>query len=329
MAKGFKPIAGSRGYWPKKRARRIYATFKSVPQVAGQASPLYFAGYKAGMTQVSYVDNRKESVTHGQEVVKPVTVIDSPPLVVGGIKLYRKTVYGFEDGGIIWAERLTKDLERKTAVPEKTNTKERLEKVEKELEKFADLRLLVHTKPRESGIGKKKPELFELSLSGEFRQKWDYAKQKLGGEIQASEVFKEGEWVDVRAVTKGKGYQGPVKRFGVKVRTRKAKGKMRHVGSLGPRHPAKVLPGKLAMPGQLGFQTRTEFNKRILKISSGNINPEGGFVNYGLVPGDFILLNGSVPGPRKRLIMIRKGLRQPGIKDQIEVKSVYLESQQG
>ena len=135
----------------------------------------------------------------------------------------------------------------------------------------------------------------------------------------------------MKAVSKGKGYQGPVKRFGVKVRGRKHTKKRRNIGNLSARNVARVLPGKIAFPGQLGFQTRTEYNKRILKIGTdGKINPKGGWINYGLVPGHYLLVEGSVPGPKKRLIMLRKGIRAPeGRKEPVELRQVILESQQG
>jgi large subunit ribosomal protein L3 len=67
----------------------------------------------------------------------------------------------------------------------------------------------------------------------------------------------------------------------------------------------------VARAGQMGFHQRTEYNKRIVKISEtgDEINPKGGFIRYGLVKGDYIVVLGSVPGPKKRLIRIRKSMR--------------------
>jgi large subunit ribosomal protein L3 len=234
MSKGHKPVAGSRGFWPKKRASRIYGSVTTHP-VSKEAAPLDFAGYKAGMTSVIVVDNRKASVTHGQEIVKPATVIDCPVISVAAIRLYRKTPYGLQTITDIWADKFSKDLARKTHVPEKKGSKKRIEDAEKDLEKITDIRLMVHTRPSDSGIGKKTPEMFEICIGGSTRDKWSYAKQKLGGEIKAEEIFKEGDWIDVKAVSKGKGYQGPVKRFGVKIRGRKHTKKRRHIGNIGSR----------------------------------------------------------------------------------------------
>jgi len=239
MTRSHKPASGSRGFWPRKRAERIYDSFKSH-QETRDAVPLDFAGYKAGMAQVLMTDNRKNSVTKGKEISVPVTVLDCPSLVVAGIKIYKKSSNNFYSSSVVWGDKISKDLERKTSMPEKHETRKSLETIEKSFNEISDIRLLVHTKPRESGIGKKTPELFEVFLGGSVKEKWEYAKQKLGKEIKAGDVFREGETVDVKAVTKGKGFEGPVKRFGIKVRSRKNKKKRRHVGTLGPRNWARV-----------------------------------------------------------------------------------------
>lgn len=65
----------------------------------------------------------------------------------------------------------------------------------------------------------------------------------------------------------------------------------------------------------MGYHRRTEYNKKILKIGEASeadqINPKGGFIRYGLIKNDHILLKGSVPGPAKRLIILRKAIRAP------------------
>jgi len=336
MAKGHKPHAGSRAYWPKKRANRIYQTFKSSASGAAatkEAAPLVFAGYKAGMTRVLVPHERLG------DVVKSATVIDCPALSVCGIRAYMKTPEGKKTLKTVFAGKMNKDMGRKILMP-KGHAAERekdFRLVDEQAGKLDDVRILVHTRPRESGMGKKKPELFEVALGGsDAAAKWEYAKQKLGSEIRLDDVFSGNEFVDTKSVTKGKGYQGPVRRFGVTIRGRKNAGKRRHVGNIGSVGAGRVLPGKIAMPGQLGYQTRTEYNKRLLKTGKASgegavdVNPKGGFVNYGLVKGDYALLQGSVPGPRKRLIFLRKGIRAPA-KDggAVEVKQVFTDSQQG
>ena len=330
MARSHKPVAGSRAYWPRKRAARIYPSFRTVPK-SEETVPLVFAGYKAGMTRVVRTEKYKgpRDVEMERDRVTPVTVLDSPPLVICGIRTYKRTQYGLRSHSTMWTESPAKDLSRKASVP-KRPSKEKAKSIEKELDIIADVRLLVHTKPRESGIGKKKPEIFEVPLGGHPRDKWDYAKEKLGDELKASDVFSDGEIVDVRSVSTGKGFTGPVKRFGIKIRPRKHEKKRRHVGVLSPRNVARVLPGKIAFPGQHGYQTRTEYSKKIMALSSGDdANPKGGFLKYGLVKGDYILLSGSVPGSKKRLIMMRKGVRARGEIHKPEIKQILADSQQG
>ena len=322
MTKHHKPVAGSQGFWPKKRAARMYPRLRISGHYA-KALPLGFAAYKAGMANTLYTDSRKDSSTRGMEVAMPVTILDAPPLKVAGIKLYASSAYGLKDSTTILAETVSKDLSRKTSAKPK-GTKEKLEKAEKSLSSYAEIRLLVHTQPRMSGMGKKRPELFEVPLGGKPEEQWKYAKDRLGTEIQAKDVFEEGEFIDVIAIDKGKGTQGAVKRFGIKIRPRKSEGKRRHVGSLGPWHPARVLPGKIALPGQLGFQTRTEYNKRIIALGTDGLSPKSGWEHYGLVKGNYIMLAGSVPGSRKRLIMLRKASRPPKKVDKVQVKEIVL-----
>ncbi len=334
MAKGHKPKAGSRAFWPRKRAKRIYPRLRTskesvrITKSFKDPRPVAFAACKAGMTQAFFTDNRKGTATEGQELSRAVTVLDCPPLYVFGIKLYSRKAGALRDIGTVISENLKKEISRKLPVPEKRK-KPDFSKYEKMLDDAHTVRLMVHTQPKESGNRKKKPEIFELDVAGEdVKKKWEYAKEKLGKDLEVNEVFSEGEYVDAKAVDKGKGFQGPVKRYGVTIRTRKDHGKRRHIGNMGAVTPGRVLPGKVPLAGQLGFQTRTEYNKRIMKIGSEGFSPSGGFVNYGKVPKNFILLEGSVPGPKKRLIMFRKAFRKTAAKEPVEISGVSLVSQQ-
>ncbi len=328
MAKGHKPVSGSRAFWPRKRARRIYPTVGATGKPSGEkVAPVVFAGYKAGMTQVAYTDVKKGSATHGQEIVEAATILDCPPLLACGIKIYTKDVSGnLVNEGTVWAEKLPKDLERKLDVPKKPHMKKEL--IGKKLDQIEEVRIIASTMPRDSGIGKKTPEVFEVPISGDVEKQWAYALEKLGSEISSTDVFAPGETVDVRAVTKGKGFAGVVKRFGVKVRTRKSGGKRRHIGNIGAVTPGRVLPGAVAMAGQLGFQTRTEYNKKILKIAEDGIAPRGGFPVYGKVPKNYVIVEGSIPGAKKRLVILKKAMRHRGAPQPVELGMVSLESQQ-
>jgi large subunit ribosomal protein L3 len=315
MTKDSKPRAGSLQYWPRKRAKRIYPQV-SKWSVSEKTKILGFAGYKAGMTHAIIVDSRKHSTTKGEEISVPVTVLDCPPIKVLGIRAYEETPYGFVIISEVWDDKVSedKDVKRKIIVG-KFKTQEKMNFIESNLNKVKKLRIIVKTQPRKSGIGKKTPEIFEIEIGGkEIQEKWKYSKELLGKEIRIKDIFKEGEFIDVTAITTGKGTQGPVKRFGIKVQGRKAAQKRRHTGTIGSEGANRVI-WTVPFAGQMGFQTRTEHNKRIIKIGENakDVNPSSGFVNYGLVSGDYVIVEGSLPGPRKRLIILKNTVRPPKV----------------
>ena len=130
-------------------------------------------------------------------------------------------------------------------------------------------------------------------------------------EIKVSEVLKENQYVDIHSITKGKGIQGPVKRFGVSLKQHKSEKGIRRVGSLGNRY-AKTW--RVAHPGQTGFFKRTEYNKLIFKIANDReINPGAGFHKYGIIKNDYVMVKGSVGGPQKRVIIMTEPIRDKKI----------------
>lgn len=312
-----KPRSGSMQFWPRKRAARQYPKVRCWPKV-DKAIPLGFGGYKAGMTHVQIVDNRKNSMTKGEEIFCPVTVIECPPLKIAGVRFYKNTPYGAKVVSQIMT-KVDKDLGRKICVAKKTN-EGKLNEIKPE--SFDDLRLIVYTQPKIIDL-KKTPELFEIALGGSKEEKLNYAKENLGKEIQVNNVFNEGEQVDVHAVTKGKGFQGPVKRFGIMIRQHKSEKAIRNPGSLGGWCGQGHIMYRVAHAGQMGYHTRTEFNKQLLKIGTDPkmINPKGGFLNYGLIKTNYVLIKGSIPGPRKRLIRFNKSIR-PNKKIQTEAPTI-------
>ncbi|HDI02678.1 MAG TPA: 50S ribosomal protein L3 [Candidatus Aenigmarchaeota archaeon] len=319
MPRTHKPRAGSLQFCPRKRAKRIYPNIRSYPKV-DEVKPLAFAGYKAGMTRVFFVDNKKDSPTYGQTVSHAVTVLETTPLFVLGYRAYANKRALTE----VYAEEIPKDIKKYLKAPKgvkKSKTKD--------VENFKEIRLIVCTQPRKSGLGKKTPEVFELPLGGKPEEQKKFAMEKLGKELKVEEVFKEGEFVDVIAVTKGKGYQGVVKRYGVKIRGRKDEQHHRQIGVIGTEGVAHVLY-TIPQPGQHGFHRRTEFNKQIYKIGTNpeEVNPKGGFVNYGIVKTSYVLLKGSVPGPKKRLIFMRAPMRAHKKGYPVEIQKIDLESQQ-
>lgn len=312
------PRHGTLQFWPRKRAKRIYSRVRNpvLPEkgVAG------FAGYKVAMTHCSIIDNRAHSMTTGEEIFCPVTVIECPPLKVASVRFYKKRVEGLFLVSEIFS-KLDKELERKISVPKKT--KQTPEELEKGLENYNDLRLLVYTQPRLTSI-KKKPELFELAVGGKtVKEKFDYAKGVFGKEISVREALREGQQLDAYAVTKGKGIQGPVKRFGVSLRQHKSEKTKRGPGTLGSWGSPKTWT--VAHAGQMGFHQRMESNKLLLKISDNpkEINPASGFKGYGLVKNSFILVKGSVAGPAKRMIRLSFATRPNRLIPNTGVQIIY------
>src|SRR3989338_3677561 len=87
------PRRGSMQYWPRKRAKRQQARIRSWA-VVKELKPIGFAGYKIGMAQVIYTDAGKNSVTKGEEIACPVTLIECPPLKIIGFQAYENDAYG-------------------------------------------------------------------------------------------------------------------------------------------------------------------------------------------------------------------------------------------
>jgi large subunit ribosomal protein L3 len=272
---------------------------------------LGFTGYKAGMTHVILIDNSPHSPLRGREVEVPATILDCPPLVVCGIRAYGETNYGLKCTHEIWSKNLNKDLSRTFPLPSEAKGDEKLVELEKDLDNASRIRLLVHTQPRLASVSSKKPVVTELEIGGgSISERLRYAKNLLGKEIRIRDIFKEGNAVDVIAVSKGKGYQGPVKKWNVKVLQKKSRKTVRGVGTLGPISPHSVMY-TIPRAGQKGYHHRVEFNKRILKLGDRGeeITAKGGINRYGVVKGDYLLLQGSVPGDIRRLIKLRQPIR--------------------
>ncbi len=308
MPKKNRPRSGSLGFKPKVRAERIYPEINSWEETDEQ-KPLGYAGYKAGMTRVLMVDDQ-DGATQGQEKAVPVTVLEAPPLRVYGARFYTEDPNsGKQVFTEAWTESPAKELQRAVDTPKEGNM-DNLEAAKEIQDEITDVRLLVHTQPQKAAISKKKAENFEVAIGGSVEDKFEYAEDMIGKEINFSDVFEEGMYSDVVAVTKGKGMEGPVKRYGIKKLSHKTQKKRRKAGNVGPWHPDQ-LSWKIPLPGQQGFNNRTELNKRILSTGEPEeVQVSGGFKNYGELESEYILIKGSVPGSTNRLIRLRTPLRK-------------------
>ncbi|MEA3347310.1 MAG: 50S ribosomal protein L3, partial [Candidatus Auribacterota bacterium] len=165
--------------------------------------------------------------------------------------------------------------------------------------------------PGLTGIGKKKPEVFEVALGGKKEEKLNAAKELLGKEVSLKDIFKNGQLLDIHAITKGKGMLGPVKRFGIALKSHRSEKARRNPGSLGGWKGQAHFMYRIAHAGQMGYHQRTGYNKRILKMGEKDdgINPKSGFKHYGLIKNSYIMVKGSVMGPSKRLIRFNNATR--------------------
>ncbi|MCX8198133.1 MAG: 50S ribosomal protein L3 [Candidatus Micrarchaeota archaeon] len=305
---------GSMAFRPRKRAESQMPSIGYWPS-STEKKLLGFAGYKAGMTHITWIDDT-ESPNKGNEVFASATVIECPPITVYGIRGYKR---GQVKGDILADdERVLRKIGMKKKKPSGFSASD-----------VDDVFALCFTSPSLAGFGKKTPERMEIAVGGkDVSEKLDYLRSLLGKEVKASDVFKAGEFADAISVTKGKGWQGTVKRFGTAVQRRKATGKRRHIGSLGAWHPGYVQY-TVPMAGQMGYHKRTELNKRIMKIGApSEINPKGGFPHYGVIKNEYLLVKGSIGGPVKRLIRLRKAVRKAGLAKAPEIRHVSLESKQ-
>lgn len=328
------PKRGSLAYLPRGRARRIVGRVRFWPEVKA-ASPvlLGFAGYKAGMTYAYVLDNDQRSPYYGREVIQPVTVVETPPLMLCAIRAYGGGHGGLKTLTEAWTKSPPKYLERVLTLPENLDPESGFKKMEGSLGQIKEFRAVFSTQPWLSSVPKKKPELIEVKVSGgSLKDQLDYGKKTLGKEVRVPDVFSAGQLVDVVSISKGKGIQGPVKRWGVKKLPHKSRKTVRGIGCLGPWHPTYVMH-TVPRAGQMGFHQRTECNKKILRIGKdgSEVTPKGGFLRYGVVKGDHLLLGGSVPGAAKRLLRLRVPARPPtrAPKEPPQITYLSLESPQG
>ena len=272
---------------------------------------LAHCGFKAGCVQVVSIDDRDKTPNAGKQLVSLGTVLVTPPVLILGIRGYSKDYDGLHAEFDVYAEDIPKYITKEITLKNKEGA---LEDAEKRLKKIKEIFAIVAVSPRAAGLEQKKPYVFEAIVSGgDVQKQFAHVKELLGQEIKIDQIFETGSSVDVAAITKGKGWQGVLKRWHVKKKQHKSRKTVREVGSLGPISPQSVMY-TVPRAGQMGFHQRTEYDKRIMMMGNTNdekikINPDGGYKHFGLVRGDFIILKGSVPGTYKRLIKLRSQIR--------------------
>eukprot|EP00842_Homolaphlyctis_polyrhiza_P001467 jgi/Hompol1/2320/HPOL_005946-RA len=334
------PRHGSLGFLPRKRAARHRGKCKSFPRDDAK-KPVHltaFLGYKAGMTHIVRDLDRPGAKMHKKEIVEAVTIIEAPPVVVVGVVGYVETPRGLRSLTTVWAEHLSEEVKRRFyknwyRSKKKAFTKyakkytEGAKPIEQQLERIKKycqvVRVIVHTQIRKLKLGQKKAHVMEVQLNGgSVSDKVEWAKNHFEKTVEISSVFEQDEMIDVIGVTKGHGFEGVVARWGVKKLPRKTHKGLRKVACIGAWHPSRV---NFSVPraGQDGYHHRTEMNKKVYRLgkagdeSSGatefdlttkTITPMGGFPHYGIINEDWVMIKGSCPGVRKRVLTLRKSL---------------------
>ncbi len=156
---------------------------------------------------------------------------------------------------------------------------------------FEELRNVLVNKPQAGIFAKAGVSNRRFLKEFRFENSADY---KVGQEIKA-DIFQAGDKVDAIGTTKGKGFQGAIKRFGLSRGPMKHGSKYhRHAGSNGSNTtPGRVLPGK-HMPGQMGNVRATVQNLEIVSVDAEK---------------NIILVKGAVPGPRKAMVMLKETVK--------------------
>ena len=139
----------------------------------------------------------------------------------------------------------------------------------------------------------------------------DVSNYTLGSELKA-DIFTEGEMVDVTGTSKGKGFQGVIKRHN------QSRGPMGHgsqyhrgVGSMGTLLPMRVIPGK-KLPGHMGNEQVTVQNLEVISIDLEN---------------NVILIKGNVPGPKNSMVLIKSAIKNEGkVNDKVELITYEVET---
>ena len=306
------PRRGSLAYLPRGRAKSMEARIRAWPKIdSDEPKLLGYAGFKAGCVQLVSIDDREKTPNHGKQLVSLGTVIVTPPNLIAGIRCYSKDTNGKHVYSDFYATNLPKNISNLIKSKDEQGIPKYSEKIFK---KIIEVHALIAVIPKNAGLEQKKPYIFETSVSGgDIKKRFEFTKELLGKEVKINQVFEAGVAVDTAAITKGKGWEGPITRWGVKRKQHKSRKSVREVGSLGPISPQYVMY-TVPRAGQRGLHQRTEYDKRIMVMDNTenakyDINPKGGFNHFGNVHGDFIILHGSVPGTYNRLIKLRSQIR--------------------
>jgi len=359
------PRHGSLGFLPKKRTKHHSGKVKSFPHDSAAEKPhlTAFRGYKAGMTHVVRGVDRPGALMHKREVCDAVSIVETPPMIVVGVVGYCETPQGLKTLTTVFAEHLSEEFKRrcyrswyksKKKAYTKYATKYQKDggkEIEAELDrirKFCSVvRVIAHTQVKKLGLRLKKAHIMEIQVNGgDVAAKVDFAKELFEKEVTVDTIFAKDEQIDVIGVTRGHGFEGVTTRWGVTRLPRKTHRGLRKVACIGSWHPARVST-TVPRAGQNGYFHRTEMNKKIYRVgkkgdeascqtetdlTKKSITPMGGFVHYGEINEDWLMLKGGIVGVKKRPVILRKSMMKHSSRkhlENIDLKFIDTSSKQG
>jgi large subunit ribosomal protein L3 len=294
MAPPNSPRKGSLQYWPRKRAKKFLPRVNwNAIKESSKKELMGFIGYKAGMASALVKDETADSMTKGKKIIIPVTILECPPLKIFSVRFYKEGKVAKE----ILSENLDKELKRKLKLPKIQK------KIEFPKEDYDEIKVLCYSNVKKSGL-KKTPDLTEIALSGSYDEQLDFVKDKIGKEISISEFFEKGMLIDFHGLTKGKGLQGPVKRFGITLKSHKSEKGQRKPGAIGSFHPGRTTR-YAPMAGQIGMFTRVSYNNKIIFVGREIKDLKlKSIEHFGDIKSDYLIVSGSVQGPAKRQLVL-------------------------
>merc|ERR1712072_445047 len=360
------PRHGSLGFLPKKRCTKTKGKIKSFPLDDPKAAChlTAFMGYKAGCTHILRDMDKAGSKAHKKEVVEAVTVIECPPMIVVGMVGYHETPRGLKPITTVWAQHLSNECKRRfyknwdasdkkkafTRYQKKFTEGTGIEKEKERLAKYStSIRAICHTQIGKLNLRQKKAHIAEIQVNGgSVEDKMAFCEGLFEKPVAVGSIFEQNENIDTIAITKGKGFEGVVSRWGVTCLPRKTHKGLRKVACIGSWHPSRVKYS-VARAGQNGYHHRTELNKKIYRMGAAarnaegtvtkenattefdlttkDIPPLGGFPRYGVVNEDYIMIKGACPGSRRRCITLRKTLcAQTSRKAQEEITLKFIDT---
>jgi large subunit ribosomal protein L3e len=294
------------------------------------------------MTHITREVTKPGSKAHKKEVCEAVTIIEAPPMVVVGMVGYIETPRGLRSIATVWAQHLSEECRRRFYKNwHKSKSKRAFAKyeakyteadgaaIQAECDKIAKhcviVRALAHTQIKKIGLRQKKAHIMEIQVNGgTSSDKVAFIRDHFEKPVSIDTVFETNEMIDTQGITKGKGFEGVVTRWGVTRLPRKTHKGLRKVACIGSWHPSRVSYS-VPRAGQNGYHHRTEINKKIYRVgkptaedpnnavtesdlTSKSITPLGGFPHYGVVNHAFLMVKGCVVGPKKRVVTVRKTL---------------------